>query len=95
MSVNLWGFTPDVRPHLEAALTASADESAEVLLPEVVSTLVVGPAPIERFRVLRATTPCVGVTHPDDLTLVQTAIARQVGRGERSAEPWSTVESPR
>jgi hypothetical protein len=95
VSVNLWGFTPDVRPHLEAALTASADESAEVLLPEVVSTLVVGPAPIERFRVLRATTPCVGVTHPDDLTLVQTAIARQVGRGERSAEPWSTVESPR
>ena len=94
VSMNLWGFTPALRPHFEAALD-SGRESAEVLLPEVVATLVAGAAPTARVRVLTATTPCVGVTHPDDLTLVQQAIARQVGRGDRAAEPWSTVGSAR
>jgi hypothetical protein len=93
VSMNLWGFTPAMRPHLESALASLGPSDAEVLLPELVGTLVAGR--VERFRVLAATTPCVGVTHPDDLTLVQTAIARQVGRGERSAEPWSTVASTR
>lgn len=95
VSMNLWGFTPELRPHFEAALADAGDESAEVLLPEVVAALVAGAAPTARVRVLTATTPCVGVTHPDDLTLVQQAIVRQVGRGDRTAEPWSTVGSTR
>jgi hypothetical protein len=93
VSMNLWGFTSGLRPHFEAALAAAGDQSAEVLLPEVVATAVAGASPAARVRVLEATTPCVGVTHPDDLTLVQQAVARQVGRGDRAAEPWSTVGS--
>lgn len=95
VSMNLWGFTPSMRARFEAALAGAGPNHGEVLLPEVVSTLVGGSAAAERFRVLAATTPCVGVTHPDDLTLVQDAIARQVGRGERAAELWSTVVSTR
>jgi hypothetical protein len=95
VSMNLWGFTPSMRPHLEAALADAGPDSGEVLIPVVVSALVGGAAPAERFRVLAATTPCIGVTHPDDLTLVQAAIARQVGRGERAAGLWSTVGSIR
>jgi len=92
VSMNLWGFTPGMRPHLEAALAGADPDRGEVLLPDVVASLVDGTAGGRQpFRVLRATTRCVGVTHPDDLTLVQEAIARQVGRGERAAEPWSVL----
>jgi hypothetical protein len=93
VSMNLWGFGPSMRARLEAALADTAPGGAEVLLPEVVSALVGAPGAAERFRVLRATTPCVGVTHQDDLALAQEAIARQVGRGERAAEPWSALFS--
>ena len=92
VSMNLWGFTARVRPAFELALAAADGDSGEVLLPEVVGSLIgAGPDGGERFRVLAAETRCVGVTHPDDLSLVQEAIARQVGRGERPAVPWSSV----
>jgi hypothetical protein len=92
VSMNLWGFTARVRPAFESALSAAAGDAGEVLLPEVVGRLI-GTASTAgvRFGVLAAETRCVGVTHPDDLSLVQEAIARQVGRGERPATAWSSV----
>ena len=41
-----------------------------------------------RFRVLAAAGRCIGVTHPDDLALVQADLAGEVGRGERPGRPW-------
>ena len=70
---------------MEAATDAS--EEAEVLLPEVVASSL-GP---DSFTVLPAIGRCVGVTHPDDLTLVQAEINRQVGRGERPASLWTSL----
>jgi hypothetical protein len=40
------------------------------------------------FSVLPASGRCIGVTHPDDLALVQDEVNRQVGRGERPAALW-------
>jgi len=89
VSMNLWGFTPTFHRTLQAAMAAAtgASEEAEVLLPEVVAdSLASSP-----FTVLPATGRCIGVTHPDDLELVQRELARQVGQGERPAALWAAV----
>jgi hypothetical protein len=86
VSMNLWGFTPAFQRTLEAAMAAAthASEEAEVLLPDVVSqSLAANP-----FTVLPAAGRCIGVTHPDDLELVQVEVARQVGQGMRPAALW-------
>jgi CTP:molybdopterin cytidylyltransferase MocA len=86
VSMNLWGFTPAFHKMLEAAMAAAVDasEEAEVLLPEVVAQSL-GPAV---FSVLEAHDRCVGVTHMDDLPLVQDELNRQVATGERPADLW-------
>jgi MobA-like NTP transferase domain len=87
VSMNLWGFTPAFHGALKAAMEAAteASEEAEVLLPEVVArSLAAYP-----FTVLPATGRCIGVTHPDDLALVQAELARQVGQGARPAALWA------
>jgi MobA-like NTP transferase domain len=87
VSMNLWGFTPAFHAALQAAMDAAtgASEEAEVLLPEVVAqSLAWYP-----FSVLPATGRCIGVTHPDDLGLVQAELARQVGQGARPAALWA------
>jgi hypothetical protein len=89
VSMNLWGFTPAFHKTLQAAMAAAtgASEEAEVLLPEVVAdSLASSP-----FTVLPATGRCIGVTHPDDLELVQRELARQVGQGVRPAALWAPV----
>ena len=88
VSMNLWGFTPAFHQALGAAMAAAHDasEEAEVLLPEVVAQSL-GAHP---FSVLAAQGRCIGVTHPDDLGLVQADLDRQVARGERPARLWSS-----
>jgi hypothetical protein len=87
--MNLWGFTPDFHQVLQRAMDAAvhASEEAEVLLPEVVAQSL-NSSP---FVVLPTDAWCIGVTHPDDLELVQSDLNRQVGRGERPAKLWSSA----
>jgi hypothetical protein len=89
VSMNLWGFTPDFHKTLQAAMEAATDasEEAEVLLPEVVAHSLGD----HTFTVLKADGRCIGVTHPDDLALVQADLNRQVGLGERPARLWTAV----
>jgi hypothetical protein len=89
VSMNLWGFTPAFHKLLQAAMEAATDasEEAEVLLPEVVAQSL----PSATFTVLEATGRCVGVTHPDDLALVQGELQRQVAAGERPAGLWPSL----
>src|SRR6202035_2108663 len=69
VSMNLWGFTPAFHKTLQAAMDAATDasEEAEVLLPVVVGESLATSS----FSVLPAQGRCIGVTHPDDLALVQ------------------------
>ncbi len=87
VSMNLWGFTPSFHKTLQAAMDAVVDasEEAEVLLPEVVATSLASST----FLVLPAQGRCIGVTHPDDLALVQAELNRQVAAGERPAGLWA------
>ena len=45
------------------------------------------------FTVLAAQGRCVGVTHPDDLSLVQAELDRQVAAGERPAGLWPSLRA--
>jgi hypothetical protein len=89
VSMNLWGFTPEFHKVLQAALDAAVDASGEmeVLLPEVVAQSL-GTSP---FSVLPAEGRCVGVTHPDDLALVQAELNREIAAGERPARLWPSL----
>ena len=89
VSMNLWGFAPAFHKTLQAAMDAAghASEESEVLLPEVVAASLGTTS----FTVLPAQGRCIGVTHPDDLPLVQDELNRQVAAGERPAGLWSSV----
>ncbi len=90
VSMNLWGFTPAFHKTLQAAMDAAVDasEEAEVLLPEVVAESL----RTSSFTVLAAHGRCIGVTHPDDLPLVQAELNRQVAAGERPARLWASLQ---
>ncbi len=102
VSVNLWGFQPDIWPVFTAAMDASGlDEEevlaaaaagadppkAEVLLPEVVGEMVAERRGLP-VRVLRTGGACIGVTHSDDLPVVRDLLARQVATGVRPEWLW-------
>ncbi len=86
VSMNLWGFTPGFHKMLQAAMDAAVDasEESEVLLPEVVAHSL----STSSFAMLPTEGRCIGVTHPDDLSLVQEELNRQVAAGERPAGLW-------
>ena len=96
VSMNLWGFAPEMWEVFASAMGAAVDasEDAEVLLPEVVGRIVAGelsvdPSSLARFSVLPTDSLCVGVTHPGDLEVVQADIRSQIERGERTATPFA------
>jgi hypothetical protein len=104
-SVNLWGFQPGIWNVLESAMDASGlDEEAllsqmaaggdapgaEVLLPEVVASMVSGGTGLP-VRVITTDARLDGVTHAADLPIVSAELARQVAWGTRPDRLWSDV----
>ena len=79
------GFDKTLQSAMESAVDAS--EESEVLLPEVVADSLTSSS----FSVLSAQGRCIGVTHPDDLSLVQAELNRQVAAGERPASLWAST----
>jgi hypothetical protein len=105
VSVNLWGFRPEIWGIFDAAMAASdLDEEyildqlargvevpkAEVLLPEVVGTAIASGSGLP-VRVLRTDSRCLGVTHADDLPVVQGNLSRQVAWGTRPSRLWGSL----
>jgi NDP-sugar pyrophosphorylase family protein len=92
VSMNLWGFDPRMWEVLEGAMSAAHDasEEHEVLLPELVGSLVDGGGELSSVAVLETTSRCLGVTHPDDLELVREELRGQIERGERPADAFGT-----
>ena len=101
-SVNLWGFHPDIWKVFASAMDASGlDEAAllasvaaggevpkaEVLLPEVVATMVAEHEGLP-VRVITTDAKLVGVTHAADLPVVSAELARQVAWGIRPSRLW-------
>ena len=103
-SVNLWGFHPGVWEVFTAAMDRSGlDEEAilaevaggapvpkaEVLLPEVVASMVADAA--GAVRVVTTDAQLVGVTHAADLPVVSAELARQTAMGIRPSRLWEGV----
>ncbi|MGD0881949.1 MAG: NTP transferase domain-containing protein [Acidimicrobiales bacterium] len=104
-SVNLWGFQPGIWDFLHTAMDGSGlDEEAllaevaaggevpkaEVLLPEVISTMVADGVGLP-VRVLSTDAQLIGVTHAADIPVVSAELARQVAWGVRPANLWAGV----
>jgi NDP-sugar pyrophosphorylase family protein len=91
VSMNMWGFAPDVFATLAEAFVSfmerdAGDERAEFLLPTHVEELVQrGRA---RVRVLPGEGPWCGITHPEDRTRVAAALRAHVERGEYPRPLW-------
>jgi hypothetical protein len=104
-SVNLWGFRSDIWKNFHSAMDGSGLDAevllaqvaaggevpkAEVLLPEVISTMVADGTGLP-VRVLTTDAKLVGVTHAADLPVVSAELARQVAWGVRPAALWAGV----
>jgi hypothetical protein len=85
VSMNLWGFHPSMWPRFRRAMdeAVGVSEDAEVLLPDVVGRALREEA--LEFAVLEVNSRCLGVTHAEDLAIVQAAVRDQIARGERPA----------
>jgi hypothetical protein len=99
VSLNLWGFSPALWPHVERALArldrqAAARDAAEVLLPEVVAEAGRPERPDRlRVRVVPVKARAAGVTHASDLPLARAVLARLVAEGRRPEDPWAPLAS--
>lgn len=79
VSMNLWGFHERVFDHLEEAIARFDPAHAprkELLLPDVMNALV--HAGTDTVHVVGTSTRCIGVTHQEDLPLVQREIADEL-----------------
>jgi flavin-dependent dehydrogenase len=91
VSMNFWGFTPEIFPILRAKFAAfltknGRDEKAECYIPSVVNELVVsGDA---RVKVLRTGNPWFGVTYREDRPRVVGSIRQLVSRGDYPERLW-------
>lgn len=96
VSMNLWGFRPAMRAVFQSAMADAGED--EVLLPEVVGDVLAGRREghgAQRVVVYRAPGRCIGVTHADDVSLVQAELAAEIGRGERTAQLWTEAQTRR
>jgi dTDP-glucose pyrophosphorylase len=92
-SMNFWGFTPDLFADLELLFPDFLKKNAptldkfEFLIPDAIGELVrEGRA---RVKILGTGEKWFGVTYPEDLALVQNAIAGLVRQGAYPADLWA------
>ena len=74
VSMNMWGFQPSIFEQLEHAVDAftASGATGEVLLPDVVSTMVATGADV---HVVRCEQRCIGITYADDVRAVRAELA--------------------
>ena len=96
VSLNFWGFTPEVFPLLESGLEAflaarGQEEKAEHYIPAAVTGMIgSGEAQVE---VLATSATWFGVTYRDDKPLVTAALEELTRAGEYPAGLWSAEDA--
>ncbi|MCL4443578.1 MAG: sugar phosphate nucleotidyltransferase [Actinobacteria bacterium] len=94
VSMNLWGFQPEMLDYLSVAVAEGIDrnnDAEEILLPEVVGDMLDSPSVSKDavFKVLTSNDRCIGVTHATDLSVVTSILQSMIGVGERPESLWS------
>ena len=89
VSMNLWAFTPDIFPQLEAGFAsflgdAEGLERREYLIPTLVQQLLARGA--ARVRVLPTDSPWTGITYPADRPIVAARLRALVAAGAYPAD---------
>lgn len=93
VSMNLWGFTPDIFPRLEDALRhfvagEAMDESKELFIPFVVDELI--QKGLAKVTVYRTESAWFGVTYGEDKPQVRQALQRLHDVGFYPNPLWSS-----
>ena len=96
VSLNFWGFTPEVFPLLESGfhrfLSTRLDEpKGEFYIPAAVTEMIVSDH--AQVAVLPTSADWFGVTYREDKGLVTAALARLTAAGEYPAGLWSGAQS--
>jgi hypothetical protein len=91
VSMNMWGFTTGLFPHLREQLTEflkrhGQEEKSEFYIPLVVNDLV--SAGKERCKVLRTNDAWFGVTYREDRPFVVEGIRKLIARGDYPQKLW-------
>jgi hypothetical protein len=91
VSLNFWGFGPDLRPALEASFRSFLAEhgsstTAELFLPAIVQALIDGKE--VRVRVLPGGGPWAGLTHPEDRSHLVEVLEEQTAQGTYPRDLW-------
>ncbi len=91
VSMNIWGFTPQVFPQLEAGLVdffgrQGGPAEREYYLSDQVNRLIA--AGVARVKVLGGTGRWCGITNPGDQTRVRDRLTRLTGRGLYPPHLW-------
>ena len=91
VSMNMWGFTTSLFPHLREQLVDflkchGQEEKSEFYIPSVVNSLV--GARQERCKVLRTTDAWFGVTYREDRPFVVEGIRSLIARGDYPKKLW-------
>jgi hypothetical protein len=91
VSMNMWGFTTGLFPHLREQLIEflkhhGQEEKSEFYIPLVVNDLVAVRK--ERCRVLRTADAWFGVTYREDRPFVVEGIRRLIERGDYPKKLW-------
>ena len=92
VSMNMWGFTTSLFPHLREQLIEflkrhGQEEKSEIYIPLVVNDLV--SARKERCQVLRTTDAWFGVTYREDRPFVVEGIRGLIARGDYPKKLWT------
>jgi dTDP-glucose pyrophosphorylase len=91
VSMNMWGFTTSLFPHLREQLIEflkqhGQEEKSEMYIPTVVNELV--KTGKEKCQVLRSTDPWFGVTYREDRPFVVEGIRKLIARGDYPQTLW-------
>jgi dTDP-glucose pyrophosphorylase len=91
VSMNMWGFTPDLFSHLSKQMVSflekqGGDPKAEFFIPTVVNALI-GTGEM-RFKVLRTPDSWFGVTYRDDRLRVIECLRKLIQRGDYPEKLW-------
>jgi dTDP-glucose pyrophosphorylase len=91
VSMNFWGFTPEVFPRLEKSFAAfqsrnATDPKAEFYLPTAISAL--NEKGEARVALLRSSDAWFGITYREDLAASQAAIRGLIAAGKYPSPLW-------
>lgn len=82
VSMNLWGFQPDILPLMHHAVSQHDFEKEKEIQLSTFVGQILHRTPL-RFDVMATSSRCIGVTHADDLPLAQILVREEVEAGER------------